>query len=100
MERELVRRILKERLQRAQERRSAAAKEFNNAVGIPSGIPHSCGAGLVRAASQEYRRALRDVQKAIQEQNDFELRDVAPKDLGQNDLDQEEGEAPLGESRG
>lgn len=81
MEREQVRRILKARLLLAQERRSAAAKTFNDAVRVPSRIPHSCGAGIVRAATQEYRKALADVQKAIKEQTEFLLRDVVPDDL-------------------
>jgi len=83
MEREQVRRILKARLRRAQERRSAAAKTFNDAVKVPSGIPHSCGAGIVRAATQEFRNALMEVQKAIKERNEFLLRDVIPEDLKQ-----------------
>lgn len=77
--------ILRKRLERAQRRRMAAYKRFDEAVRVPSGIPHTCGALSVHQAAQEFKQALEEVQRALQEQTDFMVRDVIPWDLDRSE---------------
>ena len=76
-----VLRRLEFKLVKAREWRDRARAEFETNVAHTTGVPHGCGRLAMRASGEEYSRAIRAAQRALEQHTEYILQGTIPEDL-------------------
>ena len=81
VDRDTILKILREQLERAQQRRTEANRRFHAVLSeteIPSGMPQPDGTHRIRQAARHYEDALRAVNLAVYNLNNFVMHGTLP----------------------